>query len=109
MANGAAFIVGARPLIEIVDHLEGFRMTDVGSIRALGMALMIIGWFYVMGGRTGKASFVLATFVDRLLVPALLVPLWWLGELAGVVALPFAILDPVLGIGAYLLWRREAA
>jgi len=60
-----------------------------------------------MGGRTRADSFGLSTVVDRLLVPVVLVPLWLLGTAPPGIVLPFAILDPLLGIGAYLIWRRE--
>jgi len=43
------------------------------------------------------------------LLPALLVPLWLLGMAAPGMVLPFSILDPLLGLGAYMIWRRERA
>ncbi len=45
--------------------------------------------------------------VDRLLVPFLFLPLWVLGLGPPGLFLPFAILDPVLAIGAYVIWRQE--
>ena len=77
---------------------------EPGLISALGMTLMIVGWFYIMGGRTRADSFGLSTVVDRLLVPAFLLPLWWMGSLDPFLALPFAIADPVLGLGALGVW-----
>jgi len=53
------------------------------------MVVVVVGWFYVMGGRTRAHSFCLATVVDRLLIPA--------------------FLDPLLALGAYAIWRREGA
>lgn len=87
-----------------LDHLTGY---EDGLARAVGVAVAIIGWFYVMGGRTRADSFGLSTVVDRLLIPVVLVPLWLLGTAPPGIVLPFAILDPLLGIGAYLIWRRE--
>jgi hypothetical protein len=74
--------------------------------RTAGMLLIVIGWFYVMGGRTRSDSFALATVVDRLAIPLFLAYLYRLGLPLGI-ALPFAILDPVLALGAYLIWRRD--
>jgi hypothetical protein len=62
-----------------------------------------------MGGRTGAASFGLATVADRALVPVFLLPLLALGEAPASLVLPFAILDPALALGAFLIWRAEPA
>jgi hypothetical protein len=76
--------------------------------RVIGMAVMVIGWLYLFGGRCGARQVVAASVLDRvLLVPAVLVPV----ALAGVfphVLLAFAILDPTLGIGAWVLLSRSA-
>lgn len=85
-----------------------FEAHEGGFVRMLGFVVVVIGWFYVMGGRTGADSFGLSTVVDRLLVPFFLVPLGVTGAVDPHLALPFAILDPVLGLGAYLVWRRQA-
>jgi hypothetical protein len=107
MAIGASIYLAPTAVLTrafFLDHLAG---NEEGLSRAVGVTLAIIGWFYVMGGRTRADSFGLATVVDRLLVPVFLVPLWWLGMVAPGMVLPFAILDPVLAVGAYVIWRRE--
>jgi hypothetical protein len=72
-------------------------------IRVMGMTVAVIGWLYLFGGRSGARQIIAASVVDRLvLVPAVLVPL----AIAGVfphLLITFAILDPLLGIGAWLL------
>jgi hypothetical protein len=77
-------------------------------MRVVGLTLLVIGWLYVFGGRTGAASITASSVVDRLIfVPTVLVPL----ALAGVFPnslLAFAVLDPLLAIGAWLLMRRGA-
>jgi hypothetical protein len=85
--------------------LDGF---EPGLVRLVGMSLAVIGWFYVMGGRTGATSFALATVVDRLLVPFVLVPLAVTGAVPPAGVLPVAVLDPVLALGALWIWRRSA-
>jgi hypothetical protein len=60
-----------------------------------------------MGGRTRADSFALATVADRLLIPFLLLPLWRLDLVAPGMVLPFVVLDPLLGLGAYAIWRSE--
>ena len=76
-------------------------------VRIVGMTVAIIGWFYFFGGRSGGRQIVAASVLDRIiLVPLVLVPL----AVAGVfprLLLTFAILDPVLGLIAWYLLRRE--
>jgi hypothetical protein len=81
---------------------------EEAMIRVLGMTLAVIGWLYLFGGRSGARQVVAASVFDRLiLVPAVLAPL----ALAGVfphVLTTFAVLDPLLGIGAWMLLNRES-
>lgn len=86
-----------------------FQGQEAGLVRMLGLVLAVVGWFYVMGGRTGSDSFGLATVVDRALLPLFLVPLALTGAVDAHLALPFAVLDPLLGFGAFLVWRRQGA
>jgi hypothetical protein len=86
---------------------RAFVGDEEALIRVMGMTVAVIGWLYVFGGRSGGRQVVAASVVDRwVLVPAVLVPL----ALAGVfphLLLAFAILDPLLGIGAWLLLRAK--
>ena len=81
--------------------------TALGSLRLSGMSMAIIGWFYWIGGRTGVSSFGLATIVDRALVPVLLGGLVLTGSVQLQEVIVIAILDPVLALGALLIWRSE--
>src|SRR5258708_37504683 len=73
----------------------------------MGMTVMVIGWLYLFGGLSGARRIVAASVLDRVvLVPLVLVPL----AIAGVFPhflLAFAVLDPTLGIGAWLLLSRS--
>lgn len=86
-----------------------FQGQEEGLARVIGFTVMIVGWFYLMGGRTGATSFGLATVFDRLLVPFFLIPLSIAGQVAWQLTLPFAILDPALGLVAFIIWRRTKA
>lgn len=88
------------------DPLQG---QEPGLCRTIGLAIAIIGWFYVMGARTNRDSFGLATFADRILVPFFLLPLAFADQVDPMIVLPFAILDPILGIGAFVIWKRQSA
>ena len=79
---------------------------EEGLVRLLGFMIALIGYFYLFGGRTGATSFGLSTVVDRLLLPLFLVPLAVTGSVDPALVIPFAILDPILGIGAFVIWRR---
>lgn len=76
--------------------------------RVLGLTIAVIGWLYVFGGRSGARQFAPASVLDRLiLVPVVLVPLILAGVFPHALGM-FAILDLTLGIGAWVLLRREA-
>ena len=76
-------------------------------MRVIGLTVVVIGWLYVFGGRSGARQFVAASVIDRLVfVPAVLVPL----AIAGVfphLFLAFTIFDASLAIGAWALLRRD--
>ena len=84
-----------------------FAGKEEALFRALGMAVGVIGWLYLFGGRTGGRQFVAAGVIDRwTLVPGVLVPL----AIAGVFPhtfLAFALLDVSLAIGAWMLRKRS--
>ena len=106
LACGALLSVWPGVVQAIVGE-PAFVAHEEGLIRLTGVTLAVIGWLYLFGGRSGARQMVAASVVDRLvLVPAVLVPL----AIAGVfprLLVTFAILDPTLGLGAWLLLRRK--
>jgi hypothetical protein len=108
MVVGAGLFVAPQPMLELQFQVP-LRGYEPGLSNTLGMTLLIIGFFYVMGARTGRASFGLATVVDRAFAPFLLGSLLLRGLVAPMMVVPFIILDPVLGLGAFLVWRKERA
>lgn len=111
--NGALYLALGAQLFawpgaaQAIFRAAPFAAGEAGLVRVIGVTLAVIGWFYVMGGRTGADAFGLSTVVDRALIPLLLVPLAVLGEVDPHLVLPFAVLDPLLGFGAWLTWRRQ--
>jgi hypothetical protein len=84
-----------------------FVGNESALFRVLGMTVAVIGWLYVFGGRGGGRNFGPASVLDRIvLVPLVLVPLVAAGIFPHTFG-AFAVLDPALGIGAWLLHRRE--
>ena len=78
-----------------------------GLVRVIGLTVVVIGWLYVFGGRSGAQQVVAASVIDRLIfVPAVLIPV----ALAGVfphLLLTFAVFDVLLAIGAWILFARR--
>ncbi len=84
-----------------------FSGAEAALVRVLGMTVAIIGWFYFFGGRSGAKQIVAASVLDRIiLVPLVLVPMAIVGVFPRM-CLVFAILDPLLGLIAWILLARE--
>jgi hypothetical protein len=82
---------------------RAFVGDEAALVRVMGMAVAVIGWLYLFGGRSGARQIVAASVLDRLvLVPAVLAPLAIAGVFPHLLG-TFAILDPTLGIGAWAL------
>jgi hypothetical protein len=83
-----------------------FVGNESALFRVMGMTVAVIGWLYVFGGRSGARQFGPASVLDRVvLVPLVLVPLVIAGAFPHTLG-AFAILDPALGIGAWVLHKR---
>ena len=108
LALGALFIVWPGS-IQTIFMDKPFTGREKALFRVLGMAVAVIGWLYLFGGRAGGRQVVAASVLDRwILVPAVLVPI----ALSGVfphVLLAFALLDASLALGAWALLRVQAA
>lgn len=113
--NGALYVAMGLGLfawpgqVQLLFRAAPFEAGESGLVRLVGVVLAIIGWFYVMGARTRADSFSLATVVDRAALPLFLVPLAVTGAVDPHIALPFSILDPLLALGAFVIWRRQRA
>src|SRR5215475_2908776 len=105
LALGALFIVwpGATQTL-FMDR--AFVGDEQGLLRVIGLTLIVIGWLYVFGGRTGGRQFSAASVVDRLVfVPVVLLP----SAIAGVfphLLVAFTVLDMTLAVGAWVLLRQ---
>jgi hypothetical protein len=105
LALGVLFIVW--PGVAQALFMErAFVGDEEGLFRVIGLTVVVIGWFYLFGGRSGGEQVVAASVVDRLIfVPLVLVPL----AIAGVfphLLLAFALLDVTLAIGAWVIIAR---
>ena len=93
-------------LVQTLFRERAFVGNEQELFRALGLTLVVIGWLYLFGGRSGARQVVAASVVDRLIfIPVVLVPL----AVAGVfphLFLAFTALDVSLAIGAWLIFSR---
>src|SRR5262249_22826899 len=111
--NGIGYLVAGAILIfwpgvtQTLFREPFFVGHEEALMRVIGLTIVVIGWLYFFGGRSGARQFVAASVVDRLIfVPVVLIPL----ALAGVfprLFLTFAIIDALLAIGAWALLARE--
>jgi hypothetical protein len=94
-------------MVQTIFRDAAFVGNEAALIRVVGMTVMVIGWPYLFGGLSGGRRFVAAGILDRVvLVLLVLVPLAITGVFPHFL-LAFAVLDPTLGIGAWLLLSRS--
>lgn len=99
---GSGALLAAWPgAVQVLFREAAFVGREEALIRVIGLTLAVIGWLYLFGGRTGARQIVASTVIDRIFfVPVVLVPLAWSGVFPHLLT-TFAILDPVLGLGAW--------
>jgi hypothetical protein len=106
LSLGALFVIwpGA---VQTLFRDDDFAGHEEALFRVIGMTVMVIGWLYLFGGRSGGRQTVAASILDRwILVPLVLVPI----AMAGVfphILLAFALLDASLALGAWVLRRKS--
>jgi len=106
LALGALFIVWPGS-VQTIFMDAPFVGNESALFRVVGMTVAVIGWLYVFGGRAGGRQFGPASVLDRVvLIPVVLVPLVIAGVFPHTLG-AFAILDPALGIGAWVLHSRN--
>jgi hypothetical protein len=106
LSLGALFVIWPAAVQSLFRDDE-FAGHEEALFRVIGMTVMVIGWLYLFGGRSGGRQTVAASILDRwILVPVVLVPI----AMAGVfphALLAFALLDASLALGAWILRRKS--
>jgi hypothetical protein len=107
MISGVTFLT-APGVVQAIFADPPFAGHDEASVRIVGLLITIIGWLAVFGGLSGRRRFVAATVVSRILfVPTVLVALAMTGLFPHTLH-AFAVLDPLLAIGAWFFLSRDA-
>jgi hypothetical protein len=112
VANGVFYMLSGVSLLAWPGMIQTIFMDpqfighDELLARLAGQLIAIIGWLVLFGGLSGSRQFVAATVVSRILfVPPVLVALVMAG-LPPHLLYTFAVLDPALAIGAWILLSR---
>jgi hypothetical protein len=113
VANGVFYILSGVSLLAWPGMIQAIFMDppftghDEPLARLAGLLITTIGWLVLFGGRSGTRQFAAATVVSRILfVPPVLVTLAMTG-LYPHILYTFAVLDPALAIGAWILLSRD--
>jgi hypothetical protein len=108
MVLGAVLIVWPG-VVQTLFRDAPFVGHEEALFRVLGMTVAVIGWLYLFGGRSGSRQLGPASVLDRvILIPIVLIPLILAGVFPHALGF-FLILDPGLGIGAWIIHSRKAA
>ena len=113
--NGAVYLALGGLLIawphavQVLLMERDFVGGEEGLMRVIGLTVVVIGWLYVFGGRTGGRQFGAASVVDRLIfVPAVTLPVAYYGTFPRLLV-AFTILDVTMALGAWVLLSRRSA
>jgi hypothetical protein len=103
---GAALVVWPG-IVQTVFREAAFVGHEGALMRVIGLTVVVIGWLYLFGGRSGARQFVAASVVDRLVfVPLVLLPIAFAGIFPRLFV-AFALLDASLAVGAWWLMQRK--
>jgi hypothetical protein len=92
--------------LQVLLRERDFVGGEQGLMRVIGLTVLVIGWLYLFGGRTGGRQFTAASVVDRLIfVPAVTLPVACFGVFPRLL-IAFTIMDMSLAVGAWVLLSR---
>lgn len=88
-------------------QLGELTLQSAAFIRLVGMLLGGIGMLYILSGRANAQGFVVASLLDRPLVPFIMFVFWFVGWIPGQIALLFGISDTLSFLWTLRAWLRE--
>jgi hypothetical protein len=102
-------ILSAPYLTASLVQLPSISVEDAGYLRVVGVLVAAIGMLYVVSGRMNAEGFVVASLLDRPLVPVIMTVLWSQGILPGSVAVSFSIIDFGGFLWTAFAWRADVS
>jgi hypothetical protein len=88
-------------------HLPALSVQDSSCLHLVGALVTALGSLYVISGRLNAEGFVVASLLDRPLVPAVMALLWYKGILPGPMAVAFSISDFGGFLWTAFSWRAD--
>lgn len=100
-------ILSAPYLTASLLQLPAVSVEDAGDLRVVGVLVAAIGALYAVSGRLNAEGFVVASLLDRPLVPLIMAELWSLGIVPGLVAVSFSVIDFSGFLWTAFAWRAD--
>lgn len=88
-------------------HLPAISDLDANYLRVVGVLVVALGVLYIVSGRMNAQGFVVASLLDRPLVPVIMAVLWSREILPGPVAIAFSISDFGSFLWTAFAWRMD--
>jgi hypothetical protein len=88
-------------------HLPALSSQDANYLHLVGVLVTALGLLYVISGRLNAEGFVVASLLDRPLVPAIMAVLWYKSILPGPMAVAFSISDFGGFLWTAFSWRAD--
>jgi mono/diheme cytochrome c family protein len=88
-------------------RLPAVSILDANYLRVVGVLVAALGMLYVVSGRMNAEGFVVASLLDRPLVPAIMAVLWSTGVVPGEVAIAFSVSDFGGFLWTAFAWRTD--
>ncbi len=88
-------------------HLPLLRAPEIDYLRVVGALVASLGLLYILSGRLNAAGFVVASLLDRPLVPLIMAVLWSKGILPGPLAIAFSVSDFGGFVWTAIAWRTD--
>ena len=88
-------------------QLPAVSLQDAVYLRIVGILVAALGMLYILSGRLNAEGFVVASLLDRPLVPVIMAILWAMGILPAQVAIAFSISDFGSFLWTAFAWRAD--
>jgi hypothetical protein len=86
---------------------EQYSEKEAGLIRLVGVAVGVVGYYYIQGARGNTEHFASSTIGSRFAIPFVLMSAAIWGNAPFNICLAFSILDPLLAFGTFQTWKSE--